>query len=90
MFYAIDLVQTGEKEEAKIQAAKALELSPNDPLMLYNASCFYSQMGEKKLAIEALKNSFAVGYANYDWLKRDSDLDPIRNEPDYIELMKGK
>jgi adenylate cyclase len=90
MFYAIDLVQTGKKEEAKIQAAKALELSPNDPLMLYNASCFYSQMGEKKLAIESLKNSFAVGYANYDWLKRDSDLDPIRNEPDYIELMKGK
>jgi serine/threonine protein kinase/Flp pilus assembly protein TadD len=90
MFYATDLAQVGRKEEAKVQATKALELSPDDPLMLYNACCFYSQMGEKKLAIEYLKNAFAVGYANYDWLKRDTDLDPIRNEPEYIELMKGK
>ncbi len=90
MFYAIDLVQTGKKEEAKVQASKALELSPDDPLMLYNATCFYAQMGEKKLAIESLKNSFSVGYANYDWLKRDTDLDSLRNEPEFIEIMKGK
>ena len=90
MFYATDLAQVGRKEEAKVQATKALELSPDDPLMLYNACCFYSQMGEKKLAIEYLKNAFTVGYANYDWLKRDTDIDLIRNEPEYIELMKGK
>ena len=47
-------------------------------------------MGETKLAIESIKNAFSVGYANYDWLKRDTDLDPIRNEPEFIELMKGK
>ncbi|MDO8550436.1 MAG: protein kinase [Ignavibacteria bacterium] len=90
IFYATALVMIGKKDEAKIQAAKALELSPDDPLMLYNACCFYSQMGEKKLAIESLKNAFSAGYANYDWLKRDTDLDPIRNEPEYIELMRGK
>jgi TolB-like protein/Flp pilus assembly protein TadD len=90
MFYATDLVQAGRIEEAKIKALKALELSPDDPLMLYNATCFYSQLGEIKLALESLRNAFAVGYANYEWLKRDSDLDPIRNEPEYIELMRGK
>ena len=90
MYFATDLAQVGRFEEAKVQAAKALELSPDDPLMLYNATCFYSQMGEKKLAIESLKNAFAVGYANYDWLKRDTDLDTLRNEPEFIEIMKGK
>jgi len=90
MYFAVDLAQVDRKDEAKKEAAKALELSPDDPLMLYNATCFYSQMGEKKLALESLKNAFTVGYANYDWLKRDTDLEPIRNEPEFIELMKGK
>ncbi|MGE5795533.1 MAG: protein kinase domain-containing protein, partial [Ignavibacteria bacterium] len=90
MYFAVDLAQVGRKDEAKLQAAKALELSPDDPLMLYNATCFYSQMGEKKLAVESLKNAFTVGYANYEWLKRDTDIDPIRNEPEFLELMNGK
>jgi len=90
MYFAVDLAQVGRLEEAKVQAVKALELSPDDPLMLYNATCFYSQMGEKKIALESLRNAFAAGYANYDWLKRDTDLDPIRNEPEFIELMRGK
>jgi len=90
MYFAVDLAQVGRKDEAKKEAAKALELSPDDPLMLYNATCFYSQMGEKKLAIDSLKSAFTVGYANYDWLKRDTDLEPIRNEPEFIEMLKGK
>jgi TolB-like protein/Flp pilus assembly protein TadD len=90
MYFAVDLAQVGRKEEAKSKAAKALELSPEDPLMLYNATCFYSQMNEKKLAIESLRSAFAVGYANYEWLKRDTDIDPIRNEPEFIEMMRGK
>ncbi len=90
MYYAVDLAQVGRKEEAKVEAAKALELSPDDPLMLYNATCFYAQMGEKPLAIEALKNAITAGYANFEWLARDTDLDSIRNEPEYIELVKNK
>ncbi len=90
MYYATDLAQVGRKDEAKIQAAKAIELSPDDPLMLYNAACFYSQMGDKKGAINSLRSAFAVGYGNIEWLKRDTDLDPIRNEPEFKELLKGK
>ena len=90
MFFAIDLAMEGKTKEAKAEAAKALELDPTDPLMQYNASCFYAQVGEKHLALESLKNSIATGYEYYEWIKRDSDLDSIRNEPEYIELMKGK
>jgi len=90
MYFATDLAASGKADEAKVEAAKALELSPDDPLMLYNATCFYSQMGEKNLAVETLRNALAAGFVDYEWLKRDSDLDPIRNEPEYMELMKGK
>jgi TolB-like protein/tetratricopeptide (TPR) repeat protein len=90
IFFAHALVQAGKIEEAKLEAAKALELSPGDPVMMYNAACFYSVLGEKGLAIDSLKNSIAAGNENYEWLKRDPDLDSIRNEPEYLELIKGK
>jgi Flp pilus assembly protein TadD len=90
MYYATDLAQIGNKEEAKLQASKAIDLSPDDPLMLYNAACFYAQMGEKKEAIQSLRDAIAVGYGNYEWLRRDTDLDSLRDEPEFKELIKGK
>jgi len=90
IYYATELAQGGQVEEAKIEAKKALELSPGDPLMLYNAACCYSRIGDKQLAIASLRESVAAGLEDYDWIKTDPDFDGIRNEPGYIELMKGK
>lgn len=89
-YFAIELVNVGRLEEAKAEAAKAIELSPGDPLMMYNSACFYSRLGEKQMAVETLKKSIAAGLEDYDWIKTDPDFDNIRNEPGYIELMKGK
>ena len=80
----------GKFEEGKKEAQKALELNPTDPIMLYNAACYYAEIGEKKLAVESLKNSVAAGYEDYEWIKRDTDLDNIRDEPGYLKLMEGK
>ncbi|MGE5805156.1 MAG: protein kinase domain-containing protein [Ignavibacteria bacterium] len=44
IYYATDLAQVGRNEEAKVEVAKGLELSPGDPLMLYNAACSYARM----------------------------------------------
>ncbi len=90
MFYAIDLTKVGKIDQAKEEASRAIRLSPDDPLMLYNAGCFYARLGEKSLAIETLQKSIRAGFENYEWMKRDTDLDSIRNEPQFIELMKGK
>jgi serine/threonine protein kinase/tetratricopeptide (TPR) repeat protein len=90
LLYAISLAQAGRNEEAKVEAAKALELSPGDTVALYNAACFYAQLKDKRLSLEALKNAILAGWVDYEWIKRDPDLDIIREEPEYIELMKGK
>ena len=90
LFFATTLIEAGRNKEAKSEAATAMELNPNDPLMLYNLSCFYSMMNEKKLAIDSLARSIEAGHEDYEWFKRDPDFDNIKNEPEFIELMKGK
>ena len=90
IYFAIDLATVGRNEEAKKEAEKALQLSPDDPLMYYNAACSYARMKEVKLAVNALKNSIAKGLEDYEWIKRDSDLNNIRNDEEYIALMQGK
>lgn len=95
MYLATDLAQIDENDEAMKEAKIALELSPDDPLMLYNACCFYAQLKEIKLALDKLEESIAVGYANVEWLERDSDLENIRNEDRFIKIyeqmkLKGK
>ncbi len=90
MFLGIFLAQAGKNKEAKSEAEKAINLNPTDPLMLYNSACFYARIGKNRLALESLKKSITSGYQNYEWIKRDTDLDSIRNEPEYIQLMKDK
>ncbi|HEX9656579.1 MAG TPA: protein kinase [Bacteroidota bacterium] len=90
IFYSLSLIRAGRIDEAKNKAARAIELSPNDPLMFYNVACFYATIGDTQLALQSLKKAIATGYGFYEWIKRDPDLDSIRNEPEYIELMKGK
>ena len=90
LFYAMDLAIAEKHEDAKKEAAKALDLNPNDSLMQYNAACFYSRMGEKQHAIETLKKAIVSGWEAYDWLKNDPDFDNIRNEPEFVEILKGK
>ena len=90
MLFATDFGKVGRFEDAKREAAKALELNPSDALMLYNAACFYARIGEKQLAIGSLKDSFTAGYQNYEWAKRDADFESIRNEPGFVEMMKGR
>ena len=90
IIFANDLAHIGEVEGAKIEGKKAFELSPNDSLMLYNVACLYSNLNEKNLGVEYLGKAITAGYSNFEWIKRDSDFDNIRNEPGYIELMKGK
>jgi tetratricopeptide (TPR) repeat protein len=90
MIFSINLAEAGRREEALREGNLALEMSPGDPLMLYNGACLYSQLGEIKLSIKTLQNAIATGHSNFNWIKNDSDLDPIRSDPEYIEIMKGR
>jgi len=90
MAYAVTLAKVGKAKEAKMEGDKALELSPDDPIMMYYGACLYARLGEKKEAIRLIGDSIKSGYENFEWIKRDPDFENIRNEPEFIELIKGK
>ena len=90
IYNAVHLAAVNRKEEAIVEGKRALELNPGDSLMMYNAACLYARLGDKELAIKTLKDAIAAGQEDYEWFKRDPDLENIRNEPEFIELMKGK
>ena len=90
MYYAITLAERGRKDEAIREGAAALELSPGDPMMLYNCACLYARLGETGRAVDTLRQAMSGGYENNGWMKHDPDLDSLREDPGFIELMQGR
>jgi len=87
LIYANILGRDGQKEEALREGAKALVLSPGDPMMLYNAACMYVTLGEKSRALEALRQAVDAGYTNVGWIRSDPDMVPLRDDPEFIALL---
>jgi hypothetical protein len=53
----------------------------------YNFCCTYSLQNNRTKALDCLKKSITAGYFDYTHLQRDKDLDNIRHEPEFINLI---
>jgi hypothetical protein len=47
-------------------------------------------MGIVHKAEDYPSKSCKAGYVDFEWIRRGTDFDNIRNEPGYIDLMKDK
>jgi hypothetical protein len=54
---------------------------------VYNLACYYSLFGEKETAVKKLQAAFALSPDMIEWSQSDSDLDNIRDMPDYLALI---
>lgn len=75
------------------QKDKAIEvlntaLDKNKKGNCYDAACLYSVMGEKEKALSYLRQSLEDGYRRFAHIKRDRDLNNIRNTEEFKVLMK--
>ena len=50
-FYAFTLERLGRREEAIEEMRKGVETNPDDLIIIYNAACFYSLLGDKTESI---------------------------------------
>ncbi len=56
----------------------------------YNVACGYALSGDKAKACDWLETSIKAGFEDYEHMKRDTDLDSIRGEKKYKQLMADK
>jgi TolB-like protein/Flp pilus assembly protein TadD len=89
-FYALTLKRLGRLEESKEEMDKGIKQNPNDPIIIYNAACFYAMIDDKKTSIENLKKAIDNGFGNYEYIKHDPDLNSLRQEPGFMALMPDK
>ena len=82
------LCATGERARALEWTRRALAIEPDDPGVLYNVACNYSQLGRPEEAIECLDKAISNGFGFKQWIEHDSDLDPVRSHPRFAALLK--
>jgi hypothetical protein len=56
----------------------------------YNVACGYALAGSKEEAIDWLEYSVKAGYSDFDHLRKDADLDGLRNEKRYKKLLTDR
>ena len=80
-------IQYGDRARALEWMERALELLPDDFPTLYNASCFYARAGDRERALELLDRAVATGRGFRRWIEQDPDLDAIRGDPRFAEIL---
>lgn len=76
-----------EYEKAAEALEAALEEFPDDPGVLYNLACAESMMGRGDDAIEHLRRSAEQSERHRDAARTDTDLDSIRDRPEFAEIV---
>jgi len=66
---------------------------PKDPVgftSAYNVACGYALAGKKEEALDWLEISLVAGFKKIDHLRKDPDLDSLRNEKRYKRLLTDR
>lgn len=81
------LFYLGRVDEAKAWMQKIIDADKDDSGVYYDAACLYALMGDIDSSIAYLKTSLDKGYKGLHHIQTDNDLDNIRNDSRYQELI---
>ena len=85
------LVNAARKDysEALALFLDLLNYRPDNAETHYNIACMYSRLKQVDKSILWLKRAIDKGYTNWESIKKDGDLDNIRDARAYKELIEG-
>lgn len=81
------LMKEADTRYHKLPAAQQKQYRPFMAGAYYNFCCLYSLEKQDKNALDCLEKSIAYGYMDYSHIQEDTDLDPIRNLPEFASLV---
>jgi tetratricopeptide (TPR) repeat protein len=86
--YGVFLHNRGEFAEALKWLQQAAEIHPRNEHVLYCLAASSARAGETAAALKALRSAIAVSPSNRAQARRDADFDPIREDEDFIALVR--
>ena len=81
------LTRLGRLEEGLEVDRRLVRLAPEDPTVRYNLACSLALMGRGDQALDALACSIELGYDDPDHLAGDEDLQSLRGDERFCELL---
>lgn len=83
------LAEIGDAERAREWSRRAMLLDPDNARLQYNLACAMAQLGDFTVAIELIDTIADTMNSSWvQWMEEDNDLDPIREDPRFIVIMK--
>ena len=79
--------RTGKTAEGLQVDERLSHLCAEDPLVWYNLACSFSLSKRKEDALDALARAMELGYDDYEWMKKDTDLSILHGEPRFESML---
>ena len=67
---------------------RLVALRPQDPLAHYNLACSFALLRKADLALKTLRRAIELGYRDFRYMREDHDLDSIRHDPRFRQLLR--
>ena len=67
---------------------RLVQLRPNDALAHYNLACSYALLKRPDQALKTLRRAVELGYRDFRYMKEDHDLDSVRHDPRFRQLLR--
>ena len=67
---------------------RLIQLRPADALAHYNLACSYALLKKPELALKTLRRAVELGYRDFRYMREDRDLDSIRHDPRFRQLIR--
>jgi tetratricopeptide (TPR) repeat protein len=80
--------QAGEYAEVAARLAALVSANPQYPMLFFNLACCESQYGRTSEALDHLQHAIEMSEEFRESARNDSDLDPIRDEPGFKQLIR--
>lgn len=85
---ASNLTSKGRLHDGLTIDKRLVATRPDDPTAHYNLACRYALLKQPDLALVTLRKAVELGYRDFRYMEEDRDLDSIRKDPRFRQLLK--
>ena len=81
------LARLGRSVEAVDWCRRAVDIDPEDPVVLYSVACTHAVLDRRDQALDGLARAIARGFGNKTWIRNDPDFSSLRDDPRFQALV---